>query len=146
MVKMIENKKVDDGWFLAFEFHLFGGKLKVVSSATYDSKKIAKDVFLHEEFSLLKINFERYIFLDNGPMSEDAKKSKERLLNANRYFCETEDMSLHKICSMILKLQKEMLSLLSTKNEHYARNFEYLNQLIGFCKETINKESDNTTT
>ena len=107
MIKMLENKKVENGWFLSFEFHLFGGKPKSICNLDYPSKAVAKEAFLFEQYSLLKMNFERYIFLDNGPLTEEGKKSKERLLNANRYFCEHTELTIHKICSMILKLQKE---------------------------------------
>lgn len=142
---MIENKKDPNGWLLHFEFHLFGGKPSVTDSIVHVSKSSAKAYYDLSKWHILTTNFERYIFLDNGKQSEDAKKSRERLLNANRYFNETEGLSMYKCCDMILKIQKEMLSLLSTKNENYGKNFSYFNDLIGFCKaEITNQTSDNT--
>lgn len=89
----------------------------------------------------IKLWLELFVFCEHNTPCEELK----RLKAANQWFFDNK-ASVHKVCEMILKVQKEMFKILPpTKGEHYDKQFTRMNNLIKLCKETLyeaEKEKD----
>lgn len=81
----------------------------------------------------IKLRFETFVYHESNTENEDLKRCK----NANKYFFDNKT-GLEVTCSMILKMQKPLCSILPpVGHDDHESLFERLNDIVRQCKGAI---------
>lgn len=135
MIKILHQEQCKDWYTLHLEFTPFG-KSKIGDKQKFKSEKQAMNYYEESKRQVFLSNFERFIVVSEQYCpTEKQRTSIERLYAANKYFNETKDLTLQKICSMTIGVQNHLMCILPPgKNPDYDTYFGQVNSLIKFCK------------